>query len=522
MKKEIFSKINRKDYNNQLEEILEKKDFSKDVKNLLLSMLYKVEISYEDYATVKRNVKSKSEFIQDVLEKIKVCEHIIFIKPQSEESKELEEKHTTFIIEKDKKTIKVYPNEKSLLYAINAFDNTRIYLPEKDNYLRIAFPDLLNEGKDINNVEIIRDFNAWSWNISVEEISNVKSNLIYQILQILMGEERLDDRFSDKNTDDYLERLKDDLEKKYDSKLIGKLLNIIYKLSILLCVKNNLNERKRLLEEKEIIEKDLTYMDDKETYLSDLSNQKKKVNSQIKRIDKILNNKDKLEEEFKNRNSKLSDENQIFSLSHLSNLLERERKRDLNKLQEINNSIEPKNYVERKQKLIKDFELIKDIDGNIDQDIIIDTKMIELQKVFMKCFEKSINDAEEKKEIVNLVYIFRYYLFLPYDKKRKVKDVKGLSKCFSNIKLSLINKMFELKVVNKSTSDDELNIEILKYIFETKMIMLENMVVELENQGKAITINIMDIDMLEDTYYLTTRNIEDKKIKLNKKTKVFN
>ena len=328
MKKEIFSKINRKDYNNELEKILEKKDFSKDVKNLLLSMLYKVEMSYEDYATVKRNVKNKQDFIQDILNTIKSCEHIIFIKHQSEESKELEEKHTTFIIEKDKKTIKVYPNEKSLLYAINAFDNTRIYLSEKYNYLRIAFPDLLNEGNDINNVEIIRDFNAWSWNISVEEISNVKSNLIYQILQILMGEERLDDWFSNKNTDDYLESLKDDLEKKYDSKLICKLLDTIYKLSILLCVKNNLNERKRLIEEKEIIEKDLTYMDDKETYLSDLSNQKKKVNSQIKRIDKILNNKDKLEEEFKNRNSKLSSESQIFSLSHLSNLLEKERKRN--------------------------------------------------------------------------------------------------------------------------------------------------------------------------------------------------
>ena len=42
-KKNILSKINLKDYNNEVEEILEKKNFSSNVKNLLLSMFYKIE-----------------------------------------------------------------------------------------------------------------------------------------------------------------------------------------------------------------------------------------------------------------------------------------------------------------------------------------------------------------------------------------------------------------------------------------------------------------------------------------------
>ena len=45
--KNIFN--NLKDYNNELEKVLEGKSFSQEVKNLLLSMLYKVEISYADY-----------------------------------------------------------------------------------------------------------------------------------------------------------------------------------------------------------------------------------------------------------------------------------------------------------------------------------------------------------------------------------------------------------------------------------------------------------------------------------------
>ena len=57
-KRKILSKLNIdiKDYNNELEKILENKLFSYDVKNLLLSMLYKIENAYRDYETVKLEV----------------------------------------------------------------------------------------------------------------------------------------------------------------------------------------------------------------------------------------------------------------------------------------------------------------------------------------------------------------------------------------------------------------------------------------------------------------------------------
>ena len=60
-KNKILSKFNIdiKDYNNELEKILESKLFSYDVKNLLLSMLYKIENAYKDYETVKVEVPSK-------------------------------------------------------------------------------------------------------------------------------------------------------------------------------------------------------------------------------------------------------------------------------------------------------------------------------------------------------------------------------------------------------------------------------------------------------------------------------
>jgi len=52
----LIDKIVKKDYNNELEKILEQKDFDENVKNLLLGILYKLDISYKDYQKVKRNV----------------------------------------------------------------------------------------------------------------------------------------------------------------------------------------------------------------------------------------------------------------------------------------------------------------------------------------------------------------------------------------------------------------------------------------------------------------------------------
>ena len=117
MKEQIFSKF--RDYNNELEKILEKKDFSKDSKNLLLSMFYKVENSYSDYETVKRNIKSKQEYLENILSNIKLCNSIELVKPNTNQFREFKEKNL------------VYNVDLKILLSINKFkdlviDNTVI------------------------------------------------------------------------------------------------------------------------------------------------------------------------------------------------------------------------------------------------------------------------------------------------------------------------------------------------------------------------------------------------------------
>ena len=58
-KKSLLEKIVKKDYNNELEEVLEKKQFDENVKSTLLGILYKIEASYKDIETVKKDIQKK-------------------------------------------------------------------------------------------------------------------------------------------------------------------------------------------------------------------------------------------------------------------------------------------------------------------------------------------------------------------------------------------------------------------------------------------------------------------------------
>ena len=67
--------------NTKLETVLSKKKFSGDVKNLLLSTLYKITSSYNDYANIKVNVQNKNKYVENLIKIINKCTSIEIIKP---------------------------------------------------------------------------------------------------------------------------------------------------------------------------------------------------------------------------------------------------------------------------------------------------------------------------------------------------------------------------------------------------------------------------------------------------------
>ena len=126
----LIEKIVKKDYNNTLEKVLEKKSFSENTKSILLSILYKIETSYKDYKKVKQNVLTKDELIENVINEIQEnCNEIILVTPNSEQNKILGNK--TFLVEKNKKRIVCQNIERKVLYCISKISKRNMIIQDK-------------------------------------------------------------------------------------------------------------------------------------------------------------------------------------------------------------------------------------------------------------------------------------------------------------------------------------------------------------------------------------------------------
>lgn len=281
-KKNILDKIVKKDYNNELEKILEKKQFDENVKSTLLSILYKIEVAYKDYQTVKKDEESKEEYISNILNIIeKDCNKIKIVKMSDTENQI--PNNRTYIINKDKKEIISYPIERKLLYAISKIGKKDKIIKDEYFIINETLSDLINIGNNINMVEPLRDFNGYSWTNIPQEIESIDHNLIYQNLRMIVGYKFLDKWV--KNSEfiiDYFENFTDKLESKYGKEKAKKIIDTISKISILLKIKFDKEKYEELSKIKATIEEEMEEIEDRERFIEEKTKQKMQITSKIK------------------------------------------------------------------------------------------------------------------------------------------------------------------------------------------------------------------------------------------------
>ena len=112
-----------------------------------------------------------------------------------------------------------------------------------------------------NKIEIIRDFDGWTWFREKSQIENFEYNLIYQNLLILLGNKELEDILN-KNNEDIIIKINEKLKQYYGSDL-G--LKIIYYIILIITQKyykeNNIEliESGKLQNKKgQVVEKDIS------------------------------------------------------------------------------------------------------------------------------------------------------------------------------------------------------------------------------------------------------------------------
>lgn len=151
-------------------------------------------------------------------------------------------------------------------------------------------------------------------------------------------------------------------------------------------------------------------------------------------------------------------------------------------------------------------------------------QVLELEKYFLKFMEKKIERLILREEMIEIIYQMRYYQNMMLFNDVLVKEHSELMKSFDAVYKKAITKACKMGVIKIISMDIEMNFELLKYIFDTRIIDLEEIriYVEMENKN-SIFIKVYDKDIFEkqgrEDFY---GNKKDIIIKKKRMVNVFN
>lgn len=497
----LFSKVN--EYNVLLEEILETKYFSSNVKNLILNMVYKLENSYNDYYRVKKIRKNKEDFLLELIKIIRdYADNIKLVDPNKEDS-ELLKKHNVLALTNEKeRSILSYRTEKALLYGLSDVIPKYFYI-NNSFVFKSGFQKMLVYGYNKNNLELITDFNGWSWDISRKDINYIY-NLIYQNLLIMMGSVFLDQWMNYNSSKiDFIKNIK----------LVSQGTEFFYWLCRIIYLLEKDNEYiDKCINEKC---KKLREISDKEKYFEKIKNDRLKLLSAVEKIDQILNDEKLFEKEFKRKNNKLPENKKIINIKTYRLILLRDREKFIEKIHEISEFLIPKNYLKRKEELQVYYNI-----KNEEKDL--DSSIIELQKEFIKVLIKKIEKENINDEIIDIIYKLRYYENIYINNQNKIKDVEELSELIEKLKYKLIKKSCTNAIIRIFSMDIKLNYKIISEILDSKIIDLEEIKIKLDYDKENIKIEVYDKEVFDKEINLKfSGNRKDLEIKKNRLVNLF-
>ncbi len=480
------SKLLSRDYKEELANIAESKRFGQDAQNLLLSMAYRIDDGYENYQKVKREVWTRNEFFEKIVNEVKnYCSDIIIAEPNSELEKELKENKCKILTEKEKnsKQEKVisYPNEKTLLYGISKAGSTQI--PEDLQLAEKAILTAINIGKCISISESIRDFSGWSWSIIEKEIESSECNIIYNFLLFLLGYKQLE------NVE------MQDIEKEISAKMFEE----IKRVSIQFYISYDKNQNEAILKKLSDDKKKLAKMKNQAEFIIEISENKKNKLMEIKKLDELLNNPKELRQAYLNYNNKLPNEQKIFSVSHYEELLQKQRERIIQIINDYNKLQNPNEYIKIKDDLEYEIKLYEE-----------KTDISKLQNAFLECFEKKILNTIDKKKILDLIYETRYLNFIPNCKM----DLRKIEKI-------LITKAIKCNIIGPVSNNEDLDYRILKGLFDSQAISLETLYIQLSSKNNEINVEIFDGNIPERAYNVILPEGSNIEIRKTKKIRIF-
>ena len=263
-------------------------------------------------------------------------------------------------------------------------------------------------------------------------------------------------------------------------------------------------------------------MEDRVKFLNKITEEKKMISSEIKEIDETLNDKEKLKKEYINRNSKLPNKDKIFSVSFLYDILENERKAQVEKLKTMNGYLDPRNFSKQKTNMENECSLLKNVIELAENGDLRKQEIIEFQKEVLKYYQQKIEENLEDKDFLEKVlYEFRYYCMIPITKNEVIGKEPELQESIEKVMNIIIDNCIDKEIITNFSNSTSICYAILKYIFiQIKINKIKEIQYVNEVQSQ-IAVSIYDEKEAESIYNETVYNLKSLNVKLNKKIPLF-
>ncbi|MBQ3409501.1 MAG: hypothetical protein IJH12_09900 [Clostridia bacterium] len=506
MKRSKDNLLSKNNYDIQFEELLEKKGYTDEAKSLVLNIIYKIEGAYNDYKKTKPNAKSKIDIISDIVDTIEHrCDVIEILDPDETKGK--------LYVSRKNKIIKTFPKDTDLLQAIYYIKTP--YTKKMENIIEKAVLLTLEKGMAINGVEIIRDFNGWSWNNVLEDEFEKYYNLLYQDLIILLGERELEAVIKSHKV---IDELSLQLKNLYGRSKAEDFLMCFIKSCLVIYINNGDKYENEVMEYLNKKESELAEFSNKSEYISKITDKMNENTKLICKIDSILSNPKILNKEYSTKkiSKKYKDiDSYKISLIKYKNQLS-------NEITACRKIMNPFEYVNEKKIIQKEVDDLNNLKSCYNKDGIIVKSLLELQKKVISCFYRKIEVYDLKKELLNLVYEIRYYNCLPLEDK-KLKEYRFLKNDMEKLQIEFVKKLKKNRVVDIFSDFARVNYFIVKYIFEAKMVNISKITFKYKRVNNGIDVEYYDEEIAEHKahFELTDDEMYGFVKRENRKIKIF-
>ncbi len=498
----LFSKF--KNQNDDLEAILINKTFSTFIKNLLLSMIYKIEISYDDYSEVRQINKTSQEIIYEINKTIE--KHCDFIQLADPNDNILEKNKVLGLVNLQERSIFSYPTEVALLYSILSIMPKYYYI--KDEYVfKNLIQSSLVDGFIANTIEIIQDFNGWTWDNSPKPNSQFISHLIYYNLIEICGEEYLTKWRNDSSPrTDYIAGLKKKIEKidPYN-KFFLTLEKLLFKMAPDTVQVNYTPKLNRFVQE-------YNSMQDKSAYLGNCKKQIQVINKEINKIDILLTNPRLLNYDFQ-KNGPM---NRIYDINKYAKMLVMRKNNYLAQISNIMKMQNPIEFMKRKMHLEHVVEVYQSEETK-------DELLVKLELEYIKLLKEQIKSIKNNDDILKMIHKIRYFKKINISNKKKIENISKINKELEKCYFEVIDKACVNGLLRVFSLDVDYNFEIYKIIFDTKIIDLKETNIKLLLEDKEyLMINVYDKDVFETKKQLKyNKEVHAIQTKTNRLLKIF-